>query len=298
MSRLSTDFFLDDDIDVQPVVWSTSTKPRFSYGFLDGLIDILITAIILGSMYIVWDTGWTTLEGRAQNKTNQSVLDDLFAAAPPAGTTPQPKGAKADLSVDLSQLRDGEAFARVLIPRLGDNWQFAVVKGVGNDSLLGGLGHYEQSQLPGEYGNFAIAGHRDGRGAPFFHLDDVTTCDAIVVETATEWLTYRVLPRGEDRPRVDQAVDCMPGDIAATMASEHGEYNTVEGQYITTPSDISVIAPRPGDVYSKAEEQPESLLTITTCNPVYSNVERLIVTAVLTKREGKTEGFVPEALQA
>ena len=48
--------------------------------------------------------------------------------------------------------------------------------------------------MPGEMGNFAVAGHRVGKGAPFNDLGKLETCDDIVVETHKERITYRVLP--------------------------------------------------------------------------------------------------------
>ncbi|WP_273409124.1 sortase domain-bontaining protein [Corynebacterium ureicelerivorans] len=55
-------------------------------------------------------------------------------------------------------------------------------------------GHYPVTQLPGQDGNFAVAGHRVGKGAPFNDLGALEACDAVVVETKQEWVTYRVLP--------------------------------------------------------------------------------------------------------
>lgn len=39
-----------------------------------------------------------------------------------------------------------------------------------------------------------MAGHRVGKGAPFNDLGALEACDAVVVETKQEWVTYRVLP--------------------------------------------------------------------------------------------------------
>ncbi len=75
----------------------------------------------------------------------------------------------------------GEGFARVHIPAL--DAAYAVVEGTRNEDLRAGPGHYVDTQMPGEPGNFALAGHRIGTGAVFQHLDRLDACDAVVVET-------------------------------------------------------------------------------------------------------------------
>lgn len=76
----------------------------------------------------------------------------------------------------------------------GQGHQFAVVEGVQEHELRTGPGHYPVTQLPGQDGNFAVASHRVGKGAPFNDLGALEACDAVVVETKQEWVTYRVLP--------------------------------------------------------------------------------------------------------
>ena len=58
-----------------------------------------------------------------------------------------------------------------------------VVEGVSLDDLAKGVGHYPKTVLPGEVGNFAVAGHRATHGEPFAYLDEVRKGDAVVVET-------------------------------------------------------------------------------------------------------------------
>ncbi|SET47789.1 class E sortase [Geodermatophilus poikilotrophus] len=150
-----------------------------------------------------------------------------------------------------AELQGGEAFAMLHIPRLGADYARAVVEGTGTEELEQGPGHYRGTAMPGEQGNFAVAGHRVGRGSPFLEIDELRAGDPVVVETADSWFVYRVLE---------------PADV-------------VPGQQVVPPSDVSVIAPTPNGPPDGAPSG--AYLTLTTCHPEYSARERLIVHAVL-----------------
>ncbi|MGI9588199.1 MAG: sortase domain-containing protein, partial [Dietzia maris] len=171
--------------------------------------------------------------------------------------------------------------------------------------LRTGPGHYPGTQLPGEPGNAALAGHRNGSGAVFEHLDRLDSCDAIVIETETQWQTYRLLPveRG-GAERLAAARDCLTPRQADRVAV--GDYAHVAGRHITTPDAVEAITPVPGGAAGEAgeavagaddaTEAHERLLTLTTCHPMYSNAERLIVHAALVETTAKTDGR-PAALE-
>lgn len=163
----------------------------------------------------------------------------------------------------------GEAFAQLYIPTFGSDYHFAIIEGTNEDDLLRGPGRYVDSQMPGEMGNFAVPGHRVGKGAPFNDLGKLETCDDIVVETQTERITYRVLPIDGEQ------VDCFNGIPP--------EYSHVVGRHITTPGDVSVTNPVPESDAAPNRE----ILTLTTCHPQFSNAERMIVHAMEVEKEEK-----------
>jgi sortase A len=69
-----------------------------------------------------------------------------------------------------------------------------VVGGVTLADLTRGPGHYPGTALPGEDGNFAVAGHRTTYGAPFYHLDQLTDGDEIIVtDRNRRSYTYRFI---------------------------------------------------------------------------------------------------------
>ena len=77
----------------------------------------------------------------------------------------------------------GEVFATVKIPRL--EIEKPIVHGDGESELKKGVGHYAGSTLPGENGNFVIAGHRD---TVFKKLEGIQKDDQIFIET--QWGVY------------------------------------------------------------------------------------------------------------
>ncbi|SEO41213.1 class E sortase [Trujillonella endophytica] len=209
---------------------------------LRGLGQLLLTVGFVLLLFVVYELYVTDLlAGQAQEELSDELREE-WDGATPAPITPEV----------------GEPFAFLHVPGLGAGWNRAIVEGTGADELAQGPGHYVGTALPGEQGNFAVAGHRVGRGSPFLDLDQLRPGDPIVVETSDAWYVYRVLG------------DPATGDFGG---------GPVPGQQIVSPSDVSVISPTP----TAAPEVPPSgaYLTLTTCHPRYSARERLIVHAVL-----------------
>ena len=77
---------------------------------------------------------------------------------------------------------EGEDLALVHLPTVGE--LRPVAQGVALPILnLGVLGHYPGTDLPGEVGNFAVAGHRTTYGAPLWSIGELRPGDPVVVET-------------------------------------------------------------------------------------------------------------------
>jgi sortase A len=67
-----------------------------------------------------------------------------------------------------------------------------MTRGADPASLRRGPGHYEDTELPGQGGTVAVAGHRTTYGAPFRDVDDLRAGDAVVVEMPYARFDYRV----------------------------------------------------------------------------------------------------------
>ncbi|MFF4620095.1 class E sortase [Nonomuraea jabiensis] len=177
-----------------------------------GLIMMLFCA------YLLWGTG-------AYTQSQQRLLQRELAAR--KAVKPEP----------------GKPMALLRIPKLGRDYEYAVIEGVDTEHLKKGPGHYPDSAMPGQVGNFVVSGHRTTYAAPFNEIDELERDDEIVVEAGGTTYAYRVT-----------------------------------SQDIVKPDEVDVFAPVPG----KPDIRPiRAFITLSTCHPEYSAAERLIVYGVL-----------------
>lgn len=247
--------------------------PRRSRSVLRGLGELLITlglVVLLFVFYEIQVTSWFSA------RKQEAAADELRRRW--EGSS----GGEQRQRVDPIP---GSGFARLHVPELGPDFPFTVLEGTDRESLAAGPGHYAGTALPGQRGNFAVAGHRSGRMAPFGELDDLSSCDALVVETGSEWFVYRVLPMSGEAAgwnRDEQDPDC------SGVAPIGGPYQGVHGRTVVAPARREVINPVPGRAPGTVPEEWRSrLITLTTCHPKYSAERRMIVHGVLTKRYPK-----------
>ena len=236
--------------------------------------EVFITVGVILLMFAFYEAFWTNIRsGEMQNEAQQQ-LDDEW---------------RNPRTTHLPEM--GEAFAMLHIPAFGSDYHYAVLEGTDDGTLLAGPGHYPETQMPDAPGNFALAGHRVGKGSPFNDLGHLDVCDAIVVETRNQWFTYRVLPMelGE-QGRAAASTSCLDERMVHEVAS--GRYAHVLGRHITVPSDTSVLAPLP-EVPDAPADTLERVITLTTCHPQFSNAERMIIHAVQTEARDKSAGPPP-----
>lgn len=253
-----------------PLPPAGSQRRRASASHVAG--EILLTLGVILLLFAFYEAFWTNLASAKLQDDAQESLEQQWVN-PRVATTH-----------DL-----GDAFARMYIPAFGSDYQFAIIEGVDEEDLLAGPGRYPDTQMPGQPGNFAVAGHRVGKGAPFNDLGRLDACDAIVVETQTSWVTYRVLPMaGDPAGRDAEAAQCLAGEVAHRVVD--GDYSGVLGRHITLPNDVSVLNPVPGAAAVEVAPGAEGIMTLTTCHPQFSNAQRMIIHAVLTETTDKAGG--------
>ena len=231
---------------------------------LRGFGQTLITAgvvVLLFLVYEVYVTNW--FADRAQAKVHSALEKEWANGDDPL--LPLPGGG-------VTQLPAGEGIANLYIPRLGRDFAWTIVQGgsygVSQEELNKGPVHYAGTALPGQRGNFGVAGHRVGHGEPFLNLDKLRPGDAVIVETAKDWYVYTVLGNPQT------------GDLSATSPPVD-----VPGREIVSPGDGDVLRPWPDHVTPSNYQPVFRLMTMTTCTPKFSATSRMIVHAQLTPGE-------------
>jgi sortase A len=225
-----------------------------------GFGQLLITfgvVILLFVVYELWGTNFYT-EGQ-QHQLEETIQHGWHGSAP-------------DITqVNVKNVPLGSGIAVLRIPRFGKSYHMVIVEGIDYEDLKRGPGHYPGTALPGQVGNFAVAGHRTTYLAPFNRIDTLRRGDAIVLETKSKWLVYRV-----------QDVPAGHGDPA------------VPYHEIVDPSAVQVAFAVPDQ--PNPDKKPRlRLLTFTSCNPKYSAAQRFVVHAELVSEQPKSDG-PPQAL--
>ena len=276
----------------------TPPRPRRGVGrtLIRGVGELLITLGVVVLLFVVYEVYVTDLFGERKQAAATTQVDQVWAqaqetatvtaqAAPQLATDPQQRVPRYDTVL-------GQGFAKLRIPALGADYVFTVVEGTDPDDLYIGPGHYSQTQLPGEQGNFAVAGHRVSKGSPFNDLGLLQSCDAIVVETQDDWFVYRVLPMAEEQ--AGWAAQTRPHCSGVSVPT--GTYAGVYGREITVPSDYAQVLPVPTVLSTTVPPDAQRLITLTTCHPQFSDAERMIIHGVLVTSYAKAPGFLPPEL--
>ena len=191
--------------------------------------ELLLTfglVVLLLAAYELWGKS-------ALINSHQNDLDNQLAQQwgnPAAGASP---------NVPAGPPPPGGTIGRLYIPKLKLHW--VVVEGVALSDIRYAPGHYPGTAMPGQVGNFSVAGHREP--GIFWDMDKVQSGDDVVVETSTNWYVYQVFEN-----------------------------------HIVSPESVEVVAPVPNEPGVTAT-QPD--LTLTTCNPRWDNYQRMAVHAKL-----------------
>jgi sortase A len=169
------------------------------------IIRVVSTVLIIAGglllldagLTVVWQEPVSAVYGRINQGQLGGELEELEAAPVPPlerralQALPDPEKKMALLARSLKRkAKDGEAVARISIPRIGAH--YVVVDGTQADDLRKGPGLYEQTPFPGAHGTSAIAGHRTTYGAPFRKVDQLKKGNRIIVTMPYGRFTYTV----------------------------------------------------------------------------------------------------------
>ncbi|MBD3750908.1 MAG: class E sortase [Micrococcales bacterium] len=246
-------------------------KRRRRVSVLGVIGELLITLGVLAFLYVGWQLWLGDVIQGAQKNAAGSELSQQWARVtetasptPDASASPDPTATtETDVTIPiLGQPDDAQAFAIMRVPRWGPDYSVTIAGGVTRARTLDpiGIGHYPGTQMPGETGNFAVAGHRTTYGKPFSDIETLRIGDAIVVETEAGWYTYRFRTLEYVKPTETSVLDAVPQmDVAA------------------------------GDAY----------ITMTSCSPRWSMTERIVAYGVFesfTPREAGPPASLTEGV--
>lgn len=244
----------------------TATRPERTRGTrVAGVVlgttgELLITVGVVLVLFLVWQLWWTdVVADRDQDAVVRSLQEQWGTHGHTDGSAPiAPRQAGPPPGIPV--VPNATVFATLHI-RGFDRPVVPLAEGVGLQDVLNvlGAGHYPGTAMPGQVGNFAVAGHRTTYGKPFHDIDRLREGDPIVVETRDAFYVYRV------------------------TSSE-----------IVLPDQVSVIAPVPADPGAAPTER---IMTLTACHPLYSARERYVVHARFDYWTARSDG-VPEDLTA
>jgi len=263
-----------------------------------GVGQLLMTLGIVVLLFVVYEVYITDLFGHQKQAEATTEVDQVWASSEVGATNTVIVDNPDQLVTDprqrtpTYQTLTGAGFAKLYIPAFGADYVFTVVEGTDPDDLYVGPGHYASTQLPGQEGNFAIAGHRVSKGSPFNDLGLLASCDAVVVETQDDWFVYRVLP-------MEDEVTNWAGTSRAHcdgVGVQTGSYDSVFGREITVPSDYAQVLPVPHVPSTEVPDGAQRLITLTTCHPQFSDAQRMIIHGVLVKSYSKSADFLPPEL--
>jgi sortase A len=231
-------------------------SPRGKVTVIGVLGEVLITAGVLVFLFIGWQLWWNDMV-MAQSQTSaatdisKSWIEHARVAPGPAAPQPADYGEPAVAAAP----QENEPFAVLYVPRYGDDYHRTIAEGTGHDvlnSMKLGIGHYPGTQMPGEVGNFAVAAHRSAYGGGMHLINEFQLGDAIYVQTADGYYTYR--------------------------------FRDLE--YVE-PSAVRVLAPVPGHPGAAPTDR---IITLTSCNPLLSTAERIIAYGVFESWQPTSAG--------
>lgn len=152
------------------VTITASQRGEWTHPVLRATYYVFLTAGIMAlgyAGYVVLDQYWYQ-----EVETSKFVMASTIAE-------PRP--------IQLSRIADGGVIGEIEVPRLG--LKAIVVQGDSARLLRRAVGHVPETALPGDAGNIALAGHRDGLFRP---LRNVRPGDSITLSTPDREFHYEV----------------------------------------------------------------------------------------------------------
>lgn len=232
------------EVELAPVV-AARVRPRHArreFSIVGMFGELLLTAGVLVMLFLGWQLFLNDLivgqqlqaESLEQSQQWEKNIADAVAGEP-------------DKPPVLVAPGNAQRFGLLVVPRFGADYYRPIAEGIGVSDVLNSnnFGHYPDTQMPGDLGNFAIAAHRKAYGGNLEHINELQVGDSIYVETKDGWYRY---------------------------VFRNLEY--------VKPTGVGVIDPVPQHDGMKAKDR---IITLTSCNPLFSTAERIIAYGVFDR---------------
>lgn len=222
-------------------------KPRSVVREIIGLFgEILVTLGAFLLLFVGWQLWWTDVVADADAEEVVTAMEVVWD---------DPDSPEAQALIKDKKIPQ-EAWGLVRIPRFGLKYAKPLYEGTDRATLRRGVGHYTGTVMPGEIGNFSMAGHRTTYGKPFNKIHTLKKGDYVIIETQESYFVYQI--------------------------TEHE---------IVLPSENAVIAPVPDE---KGVEPTEAMMTMTSCHPEFSSRQRYVQHGVFVTELPRIKGGNPD----
>jgi sortase A len=151
---------------------------RFFFGFH-------IVTLIAGVLLLAWPV-YVLVRSSVVQWTGSREIDSALAATKSSGREHPTAGMPVKRTV-IKHVPRGSVLAKFEIPRL--DISLVVLEGSDLSTLDKSIGHVDDTAMPGELGNIAIAGHRNTH---FKKLEWIRKGDEILLETKDDQYRYQV----------------------------------------------------------------------------------------------------------
>ena len=216
--------------------------------------ELFLTAGVVLVLFLGWQLWWTNVESAGsqreavkdfarQYNATSAQGDAAGVQGSPDPPSSNPKSGYGPAAIPTEPAA-GATIGILYVPRFGADYSRPIVQGTGPavlDTL--GIGHYEETSMPGAAGNFAVAGHRQTRGAVLDNIDALVPGDRIYVQTREGFYVY-----------------------------------VFRNSEIVLPDRTDVLLPVPTQ---PTATPTESYLTMTSCNPRFGSQERFVSYSLL-----------------
>ena len=228
-------------------------RPRVSALTVVGVLLLVAGFGCLG--WVAWQYFGTNVTSEQAFHEETSQLREQWSepvGEPDDTSTPTPRENKGKSELTPAVF-PGDAIALLRIPAFGSDYEVPILSGTDLAILDRGVGHYDTTSMPGEVGNFAVAGHRVTHGEPFKRLLELNAGDQVIVETRDKIYTYVM----DDSPR----------------------------NLTVNDTETWVLDPDP---LHPGAEATRALMTLTTCQDLFHSPDRSVGFAHLDKITDKS----------